>query len=135
MAQNRLFRIGQRAAEAAVTIGWRSENERTQPLRPSDRADSRKDPLTTHRANATNESSRRALLELVEALDRRVPQVERSGEAAIAREATRLRAEASERLAELDRAARRRTDREAATADAVMSDDGAPAACCSEAGV
>jgi hypothetical protein len=45
----------------------------------------------------------RELHELVEALDRRVPQVERVGEAAIARAATALRAAAMRRIEELER--------------------------------
>jgi hypothetical protein len=49
---------------------------------------------------ATAESTQlRALQELIEALDRRVPQVERAGEAKIADAARRLRAKASERIA------------------------------------
>jgi len=43
----------------------------------------------------------RELQELVEALDRRVPRVERAGEAAIARAAASLRAAAVKRLDEL----------------------------------
>jgi hypothetical protein len=43
----------------------------------------------------------RALEELIVALDRRVPRVERAGEAAIARDAAALRAKAFERLAEI----------------------------------
>ena len=41
----------------------------------------------------------RALLELIEALDRRVPHVQRAGEAGIADEARRLRAAATARIA------------------------------------
>ena len=41
------------------------------------------------------------LQELIAALDRRVPRVERAGEAAIARDAAVLRARAIKRLAEL----------------------------------
>ena len=41
--------------------------------------------------------------ELIAALDRRVPHVERAGEAAIARESAALRAKAVRRLAELAR--------------------------------
>jgi hypothetical protein len=44
---------------------------------------------------------RRELEELIAALDRRVPRVERAGEAAIARDAAALREKAVERLAEL----------------------------------
>lgn len=43
----------------------------------------------------------RDLEELIAAIDRRVPRIERAGEAAIAREAAALRAKAVERLAEL----------------------------------
>lgn len=43
----------------------------------------------------------RELEELIAALDRRVPHVERAGEAAIARDAAALRAKAASRLAEL----------------------------------
>lgn len=45
-----------------------------------------------------------ALLELIAALDRRVPHVERVGEASIARDAEALRDKARKRLAELDEA-------------------------------
>lgn len=44
---------------------------------------------------------RRALEELIAALDRRVPRVDQAGESAIAREAAALRARAVARLAEL----------------------------------
>jgi hypothetical protein len=44
---------------------------------------------------------KRELEELIAALDRRVPRVERAGEAAIARDAAALRAKAVVRLAEL----------------------------------
>jgi hypothetical protein len=43
----------------------------------------------------------RELEELIAALDRRVPRVERAGEAAIARDAAALRAKAFDRLTEL----------------------------------
>jgi len=50
----------------------------------------------------------RALQELIEALDRRVPHIERAGEAKIADEARRLRAAANERIALLrDRTAQK----------------------------
>ena len=45
----------------------------------------------------------RELLELVAALDRRVPQVQRAGEAAIARDASALKARALQRVAHLER--------------------------------
>lgn len=43
----------------------------------------------------------RDLEELIAAIDRRVPRLDRAGEAAIARDAAALRAKAVERLAEL----------------------------------
>jgi hypothetical protein len=42
------------------------------------------------------------LAELIAAIDRRLPQVQRSGEAAIANAAVRLRIEASRRIAEIE---------------------------------
>jgi hypothetical protein len=51
---------------------------------------------------AVNDAAlRRALEELIAALDRRVPRVEQAGEAAIARDAAALRANAVERLSRL----------------------------------
>ena len=43
------------------------------------------------------------LLELIAALDRRVPQVQRAGEASIARDAVALKARALKRIEELER--------------------------------
>ena len=51
-----------------------------------------------------NSIASRQLHELIEALDKRVPHVERAGEAAIARDAAALKAKALTRLAELERA-------------------------------
>ena len=48
----------------------------------------------------------RELLELIAALDRRVPQVERAGEAAIAHDAAALKTRALKRIEELERNAR-----------------------------
>jgi hypothetical protein len=45
----------------------------------------------------------RELQELIAALDRRVPQVQRAGEASIAREAAALKARALKRIEELER--------------------------------
>jgi len=45
------------------------------------------------------------LRELIAALDRRLPQIERAGEAAIADEAAQLKARAAERIAELQKLA------------------------------
>ena len=53
---------------------------------------------TAHTATAESDQLL-ALQELIEALDRRVPHVERAGEATIAADARRLRATASERVA------------------------------------
>jgi hypothetical protein len=50
----------------------------------------------------------RELRELIAALDRRVPHVERAGEASIARDADALRAKAMQRIAELEAPPRRR---------------------------
>jgi len=44
----------------------------------------------------------RELLELIAALDRRVPQVHRAGEASIARDAAALKARALKRIEELE---------------------------------
>ena len=45
----------------------------------------------------------RILLELVAALDRRLPQVEHAGEAAIARDAAALKVRALQRISDLER--------------------------------
>jgi hypothetical protein len=45
----------------------------------------------------------RHLHELIAALDRRVPQVKRAGEASIARDAAELRGQAVQRIAELEK--------------------------------
>jgi hypothetical protein len=50
-----------------------------------------------------NSDNVRILLELIAALDRRLPQVERAGEAAIARDAAALKSRALERIAEIER--------------------------------
>jgi hypothetical protein len=56
----------------------------------------KKSARETERARAV-----RHLRELIAALDRRVPHIERSGEIAIARDAATLRAKALERIAQL----------------------------------
>ncbi len=53
----------------------------------------------------TPSSAVRELEELIAALDRRVPQVQRAGEASIAREAAALKARALKRIEELEREA------------------------------
>jgi hypothetical protein len=61
---------------------------------------------TTTQTAALTQRTRtiRDLSELIAALDRRVPQVERSGEASIARAAAKLRDEARKRVDDLERA-------------------------------
>ena len=57
-------------------------------------------------ADSSDTAARRRVLQhlrdLIEALDRRVPHVERAGEVTIAREASDLRATAMQRVAELE---------------------------------
>jgi hypothetical protein len=69
-----------------------------------------------------------ALRELIEALDRRVPHVERLGEVGIAREASVLRKEAAARIEELRTSEVDLQRRDDEISDAVMSDDGGPQA-------
>ena len=58
--------------------------------------------MATKHTDASRTNSLKHLRELVEALDRRVPHVERVGEATIAREADALRKKALKRIAELE---------------------------------
>ena len=51
----------------------------------------------------TRSSAVRELLELIAALDRRVPQVQRAGESSIARDAAALKVRALKRIEELER--------------------------------
>ena len=67
-----------------------------------------------------------ALRELVEALDRRVPHVERLGEVRIAREAAALRKEAAERIEQLEPRDQERRISEGERSDAAITDDGGP---------
>ena len=64
-------------------------------------------PLTMMASTAMTANTRaqavRELLELIAALDRRVPQVHRAGEASIARDAAALRDRAVRRIEELER--------------------------------
>ena len=62
-------------------------------------------------ANSDATRTIRELYELIEALDRRVPQVERAGEISIARAASVLRSEALRRIEELERDAKPGTSR------------------------
>ncbi len=68
-----------------------------------------------------------ALCELIAAVDRRVPHVERAGEVRVATIAAALRTEAVCRLAELRRAERDPLMPDEALGDAIMTDDGGPA--------
>ncbi len=52
-------------------------------------------------ARTRAETSIRDLSELITALDRRTPRIERAGEAAIAHTAAKLKSEASKRIADL----------------------------------
>ena len=74
----------------------------------------------------SNRDVLKALSELVEALDRRVAQVERLGERAIARDANALREEAIARIQELTAAAADRETHETERSGGVMTDDGGP---------
>ena len=66
----------------------------------------------------SDQSIRQDLLELVAALDRRVPRLEREGEGAIARDARGLRRAALKRIAELERSVSMPPDRKADRATA-----------------
>ena len=59
--------------------------------------------VTTRIPTSTLTATRAQLSELIAALDRRLPQVQRSGEQVIVNAAVRLRMEAEKRIAELDR--------------------------------
>lgn len=65
-----------------------------------------------------------ALREIIDALDRRGPQIERAGEVRIARDALLLRREAVERLEELERIDEGEYDE--GLVEAIMTDDGGP---------
>ena len=67
---------------------------------------------------------RAALRELVRAIDRRTPHLERAGETRIAGDAQVLRREAVRRIGELTRAESSHTARDQELAEAVMTDDG-----------
>jgi hypothetical protein len=59
--------------------------------------------MTLEQAAVSRAQTVRELLELIAALDRRVPQVERLGETSIARAASALKLEALNRIQELER--------------------------------
>jgi hypothetical protein len=64
-----------------------------------------------------------ALVELIDALDRRIPLMARTGEVHICKQAADLKSEALGRIQVLNEAVR---TREAALSQAVMTDDGGP---------
>lgn len=78
-------------------------------------------PLPDHRRTSRIFSLR----ELIRALDRRVPHVERAGETRIARDAQTLRSEALARIKELGDAGSDAYDGD--LVQAIMTDDGGPA--------
>ncbi len=61
------------------------------------------EPLRRESMAVTRTATIRHLQELIAALDRRVPRVERAGEAGIAREAAALKTRALKRIKELER--------------------------------
>ena len=65
----------------------------------------------TATAETTRARTVRELLELIAALDRRVPRVERAGENSIARAALALKSEALKRIEELERRGANRSTR------------------------
>jgi hypothetical protein len=67
-----------------------------------------------------------ALRELVRAIDRRLPHVERESEARIARDARLLRHQAVTQIEGRQRAARGSDGYEPELVDAIMTDDGGP---------
>jgi hypothetical protein len=67
-----------------------------------------------------------ALRELVEALDRRVPHAERSGEVRIRKDAAMLRSEAMTRIAALQRAGPSPAPQDQELVNAIRTDDGSP---------
>jgi hypothetical protein len=69
--------------------------------RPAEDESPREPEMAVARADVIRE-----LLELIDAIDRRVPHVERAGEASIAREAAALKDKALKRIAELEKKAR-----------------------------
>lgn len=68
-----------------------------------------------------------ALRELIDAVDRRVPQLERACEPRVAQVAAALRGEAASRLEQMNRIDVDPDERDGAFGDAVMTDDGGPA--------
>jgi hypothetical protein len=71
-----------------------------------------------------------ALRELIAALDRRVPRVERTGEIGIAKDAAMLRSEAVMRIEELQHGGSDHHGYDQELVEAIMTDDGALAREC-----
>jgi hypothetical protein len=102
-----------RAAATLVTVTghlWRALPPTIGPASPPCDPDAMphvKMKRTTRRTDARPPTAEtiRHLHELISALDRRVTHVERSGEASIARAAAALKAEATKRIADLEREA------------------------------
>jgi hypothetical protein len=67
-----------------------------------------------------------ALIELVEALERRVPRPQMTGERNIAADSARLHARASEGIRQIRSESTSRENAETEAAHSVMSDDGGP---------
>ena len=67
-----------------------------------------------------------ALRELIVALDRRVPHIERAGEIQIAQDAAKLRREAVKRIEELKHAGSDHHRHDQELFEAIMTDDGGP---------
>ena len=67
-----------------------------------------------------------ALRELIDAVDRRVPQLRRAGEPRVAQIAAALRGEAACRLEAMSRRDAEADEHDCALVDAIMTDDGAP---------
>ena len=82
--------------------------------------------MSAPRAESSPSEILAALHELVEALDRRVPHLERSGEIQIAKDAEMLRKEAVTRIAALQRTGLDRTTPDQELVEAIMTDDGNP---------
>jgi hypothetical protein len=59
--------------------------------------------MTTHNDDAERQRAIRHLRQLIDALNRRVPHIERAGEAAIARDAAELMKQALKRLKVLEK--------------------------------
>jgi hypothetical protein len=84
--------------------------------------------MSSHESHGASGPTRiiAALRELISALDRRTPRMERMGEIRIARDAAMLRGDAVARIEELKQAGTDRSyDRD--LVEAIMTDDGAPA--------